>query len=337
MVRNSEYDKVRWSGVCAAILLGIAILGALAVGSVGAQTVDSVDTNLSDTTGDGVQDSVSAEISVTDSGVTGVSLHDDTSDTGIEIDVSETDEGQAAITDVDNENNTITFAETMSSDFEYTIVADMTGQEIGDVVLFEVWAGAVDKNDADDLQEYQFTVEGDDKSSVEAVGISLSDSSGDGINDRAMIDVTVDGAGTTGVEILAPFDVNLSDTDEGQAAITDITGNVVVFGGLSAFTGNYTVIADMTGHNVGDEVSIDAWVGDAEKEDAADIISESFSVDEATGPLSSQNPFGGADNEPVSNLQAIQILDDWRNDHEINGAEITPLEMIEYLDEWRDA
>lgn len=54
-----------------------------------------------------------------------------------------------------------------------------------------------------------------------------------------------------------------------------------------------------------------------------------------TSTLQQSNPFADTEGQPVSSIEAIQILDDWRDGNEVDGVEISPLEMIEYLDEWR--
>lgn len=59
--------------------------------------------------------------------------------------------------------------------------------------------------------------------------------------------------------------------------------------------------------------------------------------DETDHSLSPENPLSNINDEPVDSLTAIQILDDWRDGHEVDGEPISPLEMIEFLDEWRDA
>lgn len=48
------------------------------------------------------------------------------------------------------------------------------------------------------------------------------------------------------------------------------------------------------------------------------------------------NPYFVEDCEPVDESEAIEILDDWREDGEVDGREIEELQMIAYLDEWRE-
>lgn len=57
------------------------------------------------------------------------------------------------------------------------------------------------------------------------------------------------------------------------------------------------------------------------------------------GLVSEDNPFGDSENEPVSNIDAIRVLHNWRSEptEQIDGREISRIQMIEYLDEWRSA
>lgn len=110
----------------------------------------------------------------------------------------------------------------------------------------------------------------------------------------------------------------------------------------------------------GEDYRVDAWVTDPETGEThegfaiqddlnagtntRDVVIEEFIVDDdddddetEPGTVSDDNPFGDADNEPVSELDAIGILDEWRDTGEVDGTPISELEMIGYLDEWRSA
>ena len=128
---------------------------------------------------------------------------------------------------------------------------------------------------------------------VDNVDVTLSDESGDGLDDSITIDVSVtEDNGATAVEFGAPFSLNLSETDQSQAAVVSVNDDQpnenVTFGSLGN-SGTYTVIGGLSGQSAGDTGTVNAWVGDRQRSDADDTDEVNFVVDSAstpTGPIS---------------------------------------------------
>jgi hypothetical protein len=59
--------------------------------------------------------------------------------------------------------------------------------------------------------------------------------------------------------------------------------------------------------------------------------------DSATSGLSSDNPFGNSNNQPIGELQAVQKLTDWNEDGQIDGQDYGELDIVGYLVEWNEA
>jgi hypothetical protein len=174
--------------------------------------------------------------------------------------------------------------------------------------------------------------------SVDGIRTTLTDESGDGLDDRVHADVTVSdvGTGQTIVELgETNFDVDVSPTDTGQAQFVtpqdtdgDGTNEAVEFVGVGTVSTTYTVVADLSNQADGDTGTVDVELG------GGATSSNIFTIGELTGPLSTNNPFGDASNNPISRQTLINRIVEWNLNGEIDGTSYTRSEIINFVVEW---
>jgi len=131
--------------------------------SVAAQSVDDIQTTLTDEDGDGLEDRIEIQMTVSDveTGLTLVELEGN----GFDLNVSPTDAedgGQAQFVTLTEEENTVEFVEVGTADSTYTVVADLSSQSSGDAGSVVVWVGSETRADANDEMSSQFEVGGND-------------------------------------------------------------------------------------------------------------------------------------------------------------------------------
>jgi len=172
--------------------------------------------------------------------------------------------------------------------------------------------------------------------SVDNINVTLADESGDGLDDSITVEATVtDDGGSTGIEFDAPFSLNLSETDEGQADIVSINDDQakenITFGSFGSYTGTYTVEGSLSNQSDGDTGNLTAWVGDTDREQADDSVTQGYTV------LETDSPFFDENGDPLGEVGVVDRLVEWRDTGEINGVEYAPTEITGYLVEWNDA
>ncbi|MCX2817779.1 PGF-CTERM sorting domain-containing protein [Haladaptatus sp. F3-133] len=153
--------KYRITAALLALVVAVSVTALAA--PVAAQSVDNVDVTLSDSNGDGLDDAVTVDVSVTDDGAaTAVEFG-----SGTTVDLSATDEGQAPVVSINDnqQNENVTFGSTGYTG-TYTVEGTLSGQSDGDSVDVTAWIGAVSQSDADDTATasatVQNTTDGDD-------------------------------------------------------------------------------------------------------------------------------------------------------------------------------
>jgi major cell surface glycoprotein (TIGR04216 family) len=174
--------------------------------------------------------------------------------------------------------------------------------------------------------------------SIDNIQTSLPDTDGDGVPDQVQIDVTVSdvSSGQTTVELgESDFDVDVSPTNTGQEQFvtpqdTDVDGTneAVEFVGLGSVSTTYTVVADLSGQADGDTGTVTVELG------GGATSSTTYTVEEATGPLDPNNPFGDSGNNPVDRSTVIDRVVEWNLNGEINGTSFTRSEIIDFVVEW---
>jgi hypothetical protein len=177
--------------------------------------------------------------------------------------------------------------------------------------------------------------------SIDDIQTSLSDTDGDDLPDRVEADVTVSdvGTGQTIVELgESSFDVDVSptDTQDGNQAqfVTpqdtdgDGTSEAVEFVGLGSVSTTYTVTADLSGQADGDTGTVTVELGGGTTDSAT------YTVEEATGPLDPNNPFGDSGNNPVDRSTVIDRVVEWNLNGEIGGTTYTRSEIINFVVGW---
>jgi PGF-CTERM protein len=137
------------------LIAALVTLIVVASGTAAAQTVDNVEVSLSDTDGDGLDDSLSVDVQVTDDGAA-TAITVDGPIGSLEI-PSDDDGSQAPVTNVSG--STATFGSTGYTG-TYTVEGSLSGQTEGDTVAVAAWVGNVQRSDADDIAEVSATVSG---------------------------------------------------------------------------------------------------------------------------------------------------------------------------------
>jgi len=130
--------------VVSLVIIGVSIL--FFAGSASAQTVDSIEPNATDTDGDGLNDTLSVDIQVTNDGAATVVLLDGPV-SSVEIPTSDDGSSQAPITNVSG--TTATFGSTGYTGV-YAVEADVSGASDGDTVEVTAWVGDTERSGAED-------------------------------------------------------------------------------------------------------------------------------------------------------------------------------------------
>jgi hypothetical protein len=300
---------LRKSRLLLVILVTVSAFGLVATTAT-AQTVDSIDVTLNDESGDGLDDSITVDVSVTDDGgATAVEF-----DAPFSLDLSETDTSQADIVSVndDQPKENVTFGSFEGYTGTYTVKGTLSGQTDGDLGNVTAWVGDTERSAASDIQTQSFTATESEGGTVNDLSVTLSDTNGDGLDDRVEVnaEVTEDG-GTTVVEFDSGTTVDLSATDGGQASVVSINDNQAnenVTFGSTGYSGTYTVVGDLSRQSGGDTGTVTAWVGDIDPSAADDTAEADFTVSSSgsTGPVSISSP---SEVEPGGNFQVDVDVD----------------------------
>jgi PKD repeat protein len=301
-------------------------------------SIESIQTSPSDTDGDGLPDQVQVDVTASDvqSGRTTVELGE--GDFDVDVSSTGTDQAQFVTTqdpDGDGTPEAIEFTEVGTVSTTYTVVADLSNQAGGDTGTVEVELGG------DATSSATYTIEDTESGGdgAENIQTSLSDTDGDSLPDQAQVDVVVSDvqSGRTVVELgEGDFDVDASPTgtDQAQFVITqdpdgDGTPEAIEFTELGTVSTTYTVVADLSNQAEGDTGTVEVELG------GGTTYSETYTIEDSTGPLSPNNPFGDASNEPLSTSDAADVLFEWnQNGGTVNGVDISVSEMADHLFEW---
>jgi len=138
--------KYRITAALIALVVAVSVTALAA--PVAAQTVDNVDLTLSDQDGDGLDDYVEVEATVSnDGGATVVEFVGDG-----DLDLSDTSEDQAPVVSINDnkQNENVTFGSTGAST-TYTVNGSLSGQSDGDTIEPDVYVGDRDRANADDV------------------------------------------------------------------------------------------------------------------------------------------------------------------------------------------
>ena len=116
---------------------------------------------------------------------------------------------------------------------------------------------------------------------VDDVGITLSDTDGDGLDDSFVVNVQVteDGAATA-VRVDGPLgslEVPSGDDGGSQAPVTNVSGNTATFGS-TGYTGTYTVEGTLSEQSERDTLDVTAWVGGVDRSQADDVREASVTI-----------------------------------------------------------
>ena len=293
-------------------------------------SINDVQVTLSDEDGDGLDDSITVDVSVDgDEGVTVVEF-----DAPFSLDLSETETNQGSLVSINDgqQKENVTFGSTGFTG-TYTVKGDLSGQSVGETGNVTAWIGDVSEGSASDTDETDFTVK-DGISPPSSVDIQAPSGVPPGSTFDVDVPVVSDG-GVTVVEFDAPFSLDLSGTDENQADIVSINDGQqkenVTFGS-TGFTGTYTVTVGIGGGTDGDTVGISSWVGDLDRSNADAEATDSVAVSAGT-----PNPFLEQDGDPLGEIAVVQRLTDWADNKRINGQSYGEIELIGFLTEWNDA
>lgn len=295
-------------------------------------SITDIQATLSDTDGDGLDDSITVDVSVEkDGGATAVQF-----DAPFSLDLSETDESQAAIVQINDEQQreNVTFGSTGYTG-TYTVKGSLTGQSDGDVGNVTAWIGDVSQGSASETNETKFTVESD--TSPPSSGVSIGAPATVSPDSTFEVDTSVESdGGATVVQFDAPFSLNLSGTDTSQASVVSINDDqpneTVAFGG-TGYTGIYTVDVKLQGGSDGDSIDIASWIGSLDRKGADAEATDS--VDVSTGGTS--NPFLDSNGQPLGEIQVVKILVSWNKDGRIDGKSYGEIELVKHLVAWNNA
>ncbi|MCX2817778.1 PKD domain-containing protein [Haladaptatus sp. F3-133] len=223
---------------------------------------------------------------------------------------------------------------------------------------YTVTLTVTDNDGATDTMTRTTPIESDDdeggrdgEGTVDDIQTSVSDTDGDGMSDRIKVVVKVSDVSTghTRVDLTeSEFDVDVSPTDmedgdqedfvSSEDPDKDGTPESVEFVGVApgggTVDGTYTVVAELSGHTAEETgvVEVDLVGGMSE--------SETYVVDKdgAAGEgVSSDNPFGNTNNEPVGDIQAVRSLVSWSENGEMDGRSYGEIQLVRYLVEWNNA
>jgi hypothetical protein len=293
-------------------------------------SITDVQTTLSDTDGDGLDDSITVDVSVEeDGGATAIQF-----DGPFSVDLSQTDTTQAAIVQINDEQKkeNVTFGSTGYTG-TYTVEGTLSGQSDGDTGKVTAWIGDVSQGSAGEVAETQFTVESDTSSS-DGVSIDAPEKVSPESTFEVKTSVEEDG-GATVVQFDAPFSLDLSETDDGQASVVSINDdqpNEKVVFGSTGYTGTYTVDVKLEGGTDGGSIDIASWIGDLDRTKADAETTESVGVSVGT-----PNPFLDSNGQALGELKIVQMLVSWNEDRQIDGESYGEIELVQYLVEWNEA
>lgn len=197
------YKKVYLSLV---LLIAVVVI---ATGTSTAQTVDEIDTVLSDTDGDGVDDHLEVTVEVTeDGGVTGVEVTGPVD--SLELPSTTGGGSQAPVTNISG--GTVTFGSTGYTG-TYSLEGDLSGHFDGTGVDVSAWVGAIERSEANDFQRTSIAVTDGANDDNEMSSESISED-----KDRARApegtDETEDTDNSTGVENVSSADTPSNELDE---------------------------------------------------------------------------------------------------------------------------
>ena len=178
--------------------------------------------------------------------------------------------------------------------------------------------------------------------SIENIDTTLMDTNGDGLGNRVEAEVAVSDvdSGQTTVELgESNFEIDVSPTDtaDGSQAqfVTvqdpdgDGTNEAAEFVGIGTVdSAVYTVTADLSGQSDGETGTVNVELG------GGVTASETYTLEEITGPLAPDNPFGDANGNPVGRDAVIDRMVGWNLDGEIDGTQYTRDDIVGYLVEW---
>jgi PKD repeat protein len=203
---------------------------------------------------------------------------------------------------------------------------------------FDASVTVTDDGGRTDTATQTVSVDPSSSGTIDNIQTSLPDTDGDDLPDQVQVDVTVSdvGTGQTTVELgESDFDVDVSPTNTGQAQFVtpqdtdgDGTNEAVEFVGLGSVSTTYTVVADLSNQADGDTGTVTVELG------GGATSSTTYTVEEATGPLDPNNPFGDSGNNPVDRSTVINRVVEWNLNGEINGTSYTRQEIIDFVVEW---
>lgn len=149
--------------------------------------------------------------------------------------------------------------------------------------------------------------------SVDGIQTTLSDTDGDGTEDRIQVDVTVSDAARTEVVLDdTNFDVSVSPTDDTQTDIVQLDGNRVQLDSLGEESTTYTVVADISDQSDGDTGSVDVTVDEGEDTDTATYTVSAEGSDSGEG-----GEEGGGDGADDGEADGDGSPDDTDDDEEV--------------------
>jgi hypothetical protein len=136
------------------LIILVTVAAIATAGTAAAQSVDNVQTTLTDTDGDGTEDTAEVNVTVSDAARTVVVFDE----TDFDVEVSPTDDSQEEIVQLDG--NRAQFDSIGGAEKTYTVVADLSNQSAGDKGSVNV---TVDKGVATETVTY--TIGGNDSDS----------------------------------------------------------------------------------------------------------------------------------------------------------------------------
>ena len=250
--------KYRITAALLALVVAVSVTALAA--PVAAQSVDDVTVDLSDTDGDGLDDSVEVQADISNGGSynpAAVVEFNGEGDLNLsDTDLTQADPGVSQIND-DQPNENVTFGSTAVTgagiNGTYTVLGDLSGQSAGDSIDVAVWTGNPNRADADDEMTASATVSQTQQPTQSDLSITGIESSNDAppAGSNITITATVENTGSSSLS----GDVTLGQDTTGDGSLDTTVAGPVSTGNINA-GGTATVEFDVnTNDFTGDTVT----------------------------------------------------------------------------------